>query len=72
MSGYTVSKCICHDRRFEEIQEYARENGYTKFEELKQDRFCGCSCGMCEPYVEMMLKTGKTEFRPGEYYRKSS
>jgi len=72
MSRYKINKCICHKRSFNEILEYARNNNYSEIEELKDDKFCSCSCGLCVPYVKLMLETGETEFEPGAYYRRSS
>ncbi len=70
MSENKVTRCICHDRTFEEIKEYAREYGYSKISQLQNDRFCSCSCGLCIPYVEIVLESGQTEFQPGEPFRK--
>ena len=72
MSGYTVQKCICHDRTFEEIKDYSESNGYEELEELQADHYCSCSCGFCVPYIELMFKTGETEFRPGAHYHLTS
>lgn len=70
MSRYTVNSCICHDRTFEEILAYAKAHSYSDVEELQADEFCGCSCGLCIPYIELMFETGETEFEPGAYYRR--
>lgn len=69
MSGYRVTKCICHRRTFEEIKEYANDHSIYSVEELQSDKFCSCSCKMCVPYVEQVLKTGETEFKPGAFYK---
>ncbi|HLR76073.1 MAG TPA: hypothetical protein VK106_00335 [Balneolaceae bacterium] len=69
MSRYNVEKCICHNKRFEVIKEYAEEHDIKSIEELQERHYCSCGCRMCAPYVELMLKTGKTSFKPGEYYR---
>ncbi len=69
MSVRSVTQCICHGRSFKEIKEYARENGITSVEELKRAKYCSNSCGLCSPYVELVLETGETEFRPGAYYK---
>lgn len=69
MSGFKVSKCICHKRDFSEIKKYVEEKDYSTVEELQSDKFCSCSCGLCIPYIELMLKTGETEFEPGAYYK---
>jgi len=68
MPRYTVTKCICHDRSFEEIKIFARDQGIHSLEELQELRYCSCSCKMCAPYVELVLETGDTEFKPGAYY----
>lgn len=69
MSRYLVNSCICHRRDFTEIKEHAKEKGYTQIEELQAEDFCSCSCGLCIPYVKMVLKTGETEFEPGAPYK---
>lgn len=70
MSKYTVKKCICHKRSFEEIKEYANNNDYQEVEQLQADEFCSCKCGFCIPYVKLMFKTGDTSFEPGAYLTK--
>ncbi len=72
MAYRNVTKCICHSRTFNEIKEYARENGISTVEELQEEKFCSCGCGLCSPYIELVLETGETEFTPGAYYRKSN
>lgn len=71
MANYLVSKCICHDRTFEEIKEYAKDYNYDHVEDLQADHYCSCSCGLCIPYIELMFETGETEFKPGAYYMRS-
>ncbi|MGD8427849.1 MAG: hypothetical protein PVH63_09460 [Balneolaceae bacterium] len=70
MSYNKVTKCICHDRTFEEIKAYAEEHNLSSIDELQDLDFCSNSCGLCAPYVEVTLDTGQTEFTPGEPYRK--
>lgn len=69
MARNKVTKCICHDRTFEEVKEYAEEQNFTTVEALQDDDFCSNSCGLCTPYVEMLLATGQVAFNPGEPYR---
>jgi bacterioferritin-associated ferredoxin len=69
--GYrNVTKCICHSRTFKEVKEYAKENDISTVEELQSQSYCSSGCGLCSPYVELVLKTGETEFTPGAYYRR--
>lgn len=67
MSRFVVNRCICHSKSFLEIKTYAKELGISTVSELQEKDFCSNSCRLCEPYVIMMLKTGKTEFEPGAY-----
>ncbi len=68
MSRFLVTRCICHDKSFEEIKTFALENGIKDVKELQILKYCSNSCRLCVPYVEMVLETGETEFAPGAYY----
>ena len=69
MASNNVTKCVCHDRLFTEVKEYAEKEGLSTVEQLQNHNFCSNSCGLCIPYIEMMLETGQTVFSPGEPYR---
>lgn len=69
MGRNKVTRCICHGRSFEEVKAYATEHNLSSVEELQDHNFCSNSCQMCAPYVELVLKTGQTEFTPGEPFR---
>jgi len=56
-----VNRCLCHDLSFEDLRGLAEEKGLD-FEGLQTETDCSMGCGLCEPYVRLMLKTGKTEF----------
>ncbi|RNC80748.1 MAG: hypothetical protein ED559_02780 [Phycisphaera sp.] len=58
-----VTGCVCHDISFEELREIARESKCS-FDELSKKTKCCTGCGMCEPYVRLMLRTGQTRFDP--------
>lgn len=34
------------------------------FEQLRDTTKCASNCGMCEPYIRLMLQNGQTRFRP--------
>lgn len=70
MSDFLVNRCICHNRTFQEIKLYALEQGYSDLKDLQTDNYCSNSCRMCGPYVELVLETGETSFKPGAYYKK--
>lgn len=72
MAANKVTKCICHDRSFEEVRDFARKNNLSTVDALQEKNFCSNSCRLCAPYVAITLETGQTEFTPGEPFRKSS
>lgn len=68
----TVNRCICHKKPFSEIKEYAEKHECATVRELQQQDVCSNGCGFCIPYIEMMLESGETEFKPGAFYRNQS
>jgi len=66
-----VERCICLCISFEEILKIALDRNYRTVEELQENGVCSTSCKLCEPYVEQMLKTGKTSFEAGSVYQSS-
>lgn len=66
-----VDRCYCLEVRFAHLQEIAEETG-ADFETLRDQTGCGNSCGLCIPYIRIMLKTGRTDLpvlSPGEAAR---
>ncbi len=57
----TVRACICHDLSFERLRAIAQSRGLD-LQALKDATGCCTSCSLCEPFVRLMLKTGRTEF----------
>ncbi len=55
----SVDRCICHDVPFEDLLAMVPEVG-ASFEALSARTRCGTGCGMCRPYILVMLKTGRT------------
>ena len=60
--------CVCHRKRFSEIQEIVEKENMQSLNKLIKAGVCGGGCGMCHPYIEKMLVTGETEFYPGDIY----
>lgn len=48
------------DVSFEELKSFAEETK-ADFKQLVRRSRCGTSCGMCKPYIRIMLETGITE-----------
>ncbi len=70
MSLPIVARCICSDISFADMKKIAEEQQITSVEELREQDICCNNCLMCEPYVEMVLETGRTEFELGVYLSK--
>lgn len=64
----SINRCICHNISFKKINRIASEMKFTTVEELKSANICSTQCRLCEPYLKMMFKTGKTSFEPGLIY----
>src|SRR4051812_25750933 len=58
--GMPVHRCVCHEISFRELKQIAERDGAT-LEELARRTGCTTSCGLCRPYIEVMLATGRTE-----------
>ncbi len=56
-----VDRCVCHNRCFDELKALAHAEGLG-FEALCERTRCSTGCGMCGPYVRLMLATGRTRF----------
>jgi bacterioferritin-associated ferredoxin len=60
-SGVLIDRCICRNRRFEELLPEARAGSWS-LNELIRVTGCGGQCGLCRPYLRRMLSTGETAF----------
>ncbi len=56
-----VDRCVCHSVPFTELKKLA-DAGMRTIDELSERTACCTGCGMCEPYVRLMLRTGETSF----------
>lgn len=61
-----VTKCVCHNVSLETLKSVALEVSASCVEELQEHVEFGNRCHMCVSYVDVMLRTGKTNFKPGE------
>ena len=57
-----VNRCVCTDQSFAELK--LRPEAEEGFEALRERTGCAQRCGLCEPYVRAVLRTGRTSFRP--------
>ncbi|MCC6228901.1 MAG: hypothetical protein IT432_06725 [Phycisphaerales bacterium] len=56
-----IDRCVCRQIQFEELRDIAAEESLG-FEALLDSTGCGSSCGLCVPYIQAMLATGRTSF----------
>lgn len=59
-----VNRCICSNTSFTEMKEIIDEHNLTSLNELKEHVGFADNCRLCVPYIELVFKTGKTEFEP--------
>lgn len=57
-----IDRCICFDRRFDELKEVADATSAGSIEALQEHIQFGRQCELCHPYVRRMLRTGETSF----------
>lgn len=57
-----VDRCVCHNVTFAELK--AMSTPTTTVIELSAKTNCCTGCGMCRPYITLMLRTGRTAFAP--------
>ena len=61
MAGVRITRCICRQVPFTELLSLARSRQWT-LAELVRETGCGDQCGLCRPYLRVMLATGQTVF----------
>jgi bacterioferritin-associated ferredoxin len=54
----SVDRCVCHAILFRDLIDLACKTGQD-FRALQEATGCGTRCGMCAPYAQVALKTGK-------------
>lgn len=55
-----VERCVCHDVPFERVRGL-RDQGLS-LEQIVARTGCTTGCGMCAPYVRLVMRTGRTRF----------
>ena len=57
-----VDRCVCFDKTFAEMKVVIDSEGIKTVDELKTRLTFAENCNICVPYVELVIKTGKTSF----------
>lgn len=60
-SAMAVDRCICRHVPFASALTVARERGCTSVAELQAHLPLGTGCGLCVPYMQCALETGRTD-----------
>lgn len=55
-----VDRCYCHQVTFAALKELSARTG-PDLDALSNATGCGTGCGLCIPYIRVMLKTGQTD-----------
>ena len=61
MAGVCITHCVCHGVPFSHLRDLAQDRGWT-LEDVMAQTGCGTECGLCRPYLRVMLADGTTEF----------
>lgn len=52
-----VNRCMCTGTTFAQVKRCAQDTGAT-YEEILETTRCGEGCGLCLPYIKLVLLTG--------------
>ncbi|MCX7877021.1 MAG: (2Fe-2S)-binding protein [Ignavibacteria bacterium] len=63
-----VDRCICFNITFSEMQQVMLKRKIKTLAELKKHLTFGQRCTLCIPFVKLMIKTGRVEFKPDEVF----
>jgi bacterioferritin-associated ferredoxin len=58
MEATPVDRCVCRNVLFADLWRLHQETG-AGFRQLQTQTGCGTVCGMCIPYIKVVLKTGR-------------
>lgn len=65
----SVDRCVCLNLSFDELKKLAVDRNLGP-DQLRELTGCGGGCGMCVPYIHVMMRTGETNMpvmRPAEF-----
>lgn len=62
--GSAISRCVCLGVAFEDITRITEGCGdeSAALAEARHRTGCGSRCGLCLPYIQLAIKTGRTSF----------
>lgn len=57
-----VCACLCYPHSFAELKRLSEQNDWQTVADITAAVGCGSGCGLCGPYLALMLETGETAF----------
>jgi len=57
-----IDRCVCHKVTFAEVRDWCTKHPCAGLEEVQREFGCSTGCGLCEPYVRRMMRTGQVVF----------
>ncbi len=60
--GICIDRCLCFQQPFQVLKNIAQQHQCQSIEALARHAEFGKKCGLCQPYIERMLRTGETIF----------
>ena len=57
-----VRSCLCYPHSFADLKMLAEQNHWQTVADITAAVGCGSGCGLCRPYLALMLETGDTAF----------
>lgn len=61
LHSLSITRCVCRQVPFDRLLPLARAHGWD-LEALGRETGCGQQCGLCRPYLRVMLRDGTTVF----------
>lgn len=58
-----VTHCICFNVSFQSLKDISDKEKIKCIEKLREKKEFGLHCGMCNDYIEKMLKSGEISFK---------
>ena len=57
-----VYRCLCYPHTFIDLKQLIEAESLTTVPQITERTGCGSGCGLCLPYLELLLRTGETAF----------
>lgn len=64
-----IDRCVCKDITLDEMKTITAElraqglsDELLLLDQVEQRVGCGSMCGLCRPYIKLMIRTGQTQF----------